>query len=185
MGHPHHLLLTALPPCVDGSHLARVDLTSMQGGRVLPCVRPIDAAHGRRPYCDPRERVPISSTCSRHLGASGFSRLSRFSARKYRQRNNFQPDNICSGWHVGPKTDRRTDFELARMFSSPGKKGPERVDRPTGRSAAWSNFPATHDIRIRVRLHGPNDCYWLFASVSTAARNVRFTPAPGLLTFNT
>jgi hypothetical protein len=43
------LISSAVPPCVDGSHLARVDLTLMQGGRVLPCVRPVGAAHGRWP----------------------------------------------------------------------------------------------------------------------------------------
>ena len=35
---------SASHPCVDGSLLARVFVTLMQCGRVLPCVRPVDAA---------------------------------------------------------------------------------------------------------------------------------------------
>ncbi len=35
----------ALASCVDGSLLARVNLTLMQGGRVQSCVPPVDAAH--------------------------------------------------------------------------------------------------------------------------------------------
>ncbi len=42
-------LRVRLWPCVDGSLLARVFVTLMQCGRVLPCVRPVDAAHGRWP----------------------------------------------------------------------------------------------------------------------------------------
>ena len=34
--------------CVDGSHLARVDVTLLQVGRVQSCVRPVDAACQRR-----------------------------------------------------------------------------------------------------------------------------------------
>ena len=34
-----------LGSCVDGSHLARVDLMLVQIGRVRSCVRPVDAAY--------------------------------------------------------------------------------------------------------------------------------------------
>ena len=37
-------VMSALPPCVDGSELARLSFT-FAGWSVQPCVRPVSAAH--------------------------------------------------------------------------------------------------------------------------------------------
>ncbi len=65
---------SALPSCVDGSLLARDFVTLMQHGRVLPCVRPVDAARmAAGPNAIRRNGSQSASRARGTWGQTGFS----------------------------------------------------------------------------------------------------------------